>query len=156
MRVLLLVAFMLLTACGVNRHVDPELQPLLDEYLAKAPNPGRIISLRSLKMVDEEVMKEDGIAGRCDEAKTGVGNSVTGWLITGKVFDIWVSRKNYGSAIWRSTVFHELGHCLHKLEHVEDRDAIMFPIQDNSDREAWWAEHLDSQLAKLFEQIGKQ
>ena len=139
----LLFLVFLLTACGSEDgpKVNPALQAGLDIYLSVAPavDGDRLKSL-TLQFCDTPT----GRQGRCNwDDKDALGFT----LATKN--DICIRDTQPDSPVLRALVAHELAHCLHRINHSNDPKSLMFP--DIPDDNAFWSEHLNESIAKIFE-----
>ncbi len=153
MRFLLLLFLIQLTGCGKPEGaIDERLRPLLEEYLDHAPNFGRYMQLGSMS-VEEIADNEEGVkvAGKCGRNETRKGNRLIGFHDKAATYEITIDPLKMGTATWKARVFHELGHCLHGFEHSTDHDSIMYATEAfGEEREQYWQENLERQLALLF------
>lgn len=143
-----LVSVLVLSGCGFEefrepRKIDRDLQPILNLYLLHAPNEGRLDDLRVLKFGG---MRLESDAGTCEKSKQVVP-VLKGTLWTD--FSISVYRDPEFSNSWKRIVLHELGHCLHGLDHSSNPDDIMYGGED--ERPEFWDEHLIERLDAMFE-----
>jgi len=147
-RLLLVLSALLssgIAACGRGEpDIDPELEPILQEYLDHAPTVGNLSSLVSLKIGIPDESDPTHLAGKCVKTPWGYGE-----VRVGIDLKITVAPIDVGSAQFKATVFHELAHCLHNFDHnEEDKDAIMAP--SNTSPKGFWEVHLYEKLLQMF------
>lgn len=126
--------------CGTEHDlvVDPELEPLLSQYLSMAPDNGHLDEVTSIQFGELGA----GDHGLCEIERAQV-NGFT-YETTRKIT---IRRPGVGMRL-DTTVFHELGHCLHDLEHTGGEWDIMNParVRDNT----FWEENMARQLGRMF------
>lgn len=144
-----------LVGCGSSGlKIDREFRPLLDLYLSHAPNHGMIMELESMTWGDPGAANE----GICLRYKNGINGTSINFerarkIIISPIFD--------GPCGLRKTVLHELGHCLHDLDHSSDPHDIMFgdsevlSEEEIEEREQFWCENTETKLIEMFEKMGK-
>lgn len=127
--------------CGQEHDldVDAELAPLLDRYLELAPNNGKYGELIALKFGNT-----GSAHGNCNVSRDKVAGMAYGEIKR----SITIQRKPSGD--YTTTVFHELGHCLHGLGHTDGMFDIMNPNRA-SNSNPYWDENIDSAVRKMFE-----
>lgn len=133
MKLLLTVLIFVTVACGRDPHVDPELRIVLESYLTTAPDHGHLDDVSAIEFGTPPA----GDLAVCEKA--------------GKVYKtdrtITVSREAVGAALW-AAVFHELGHCLHDLQHNPRAGSIMYAREVG---EAYWQSHFEEESHLMFE-----
>ena len=131
---------LLVTGCGVEesepKEFDPELASLVHYYLAFAPDKGELDKLAVMKFGDVD---KDGKQAWCQVEN--IGSPFERREIT-------VEPREDRGYLFKTTVMHELGHCLHDLEHSDEPYAIMNPQREGD--EAYWQENFDAKLAEMF------
>lgn len=138
---LVLISYLFFVGCGMESHIDPELQPFLDHYLELAPNFGRFNSLESLQF---GTFDDENTRGHCEETAESVGR----WNV-GTSLRIAVQRPNdLSDPPLETTVYHELGHCLHELEHTDETRDIMNPLRTVDTK--YWNENMDLSIKQMF------
>lgn len=142
-----------LTGCGIQAElpqtedrrsprIDDALWPAVQAYLEAAPDRGEARALREVALVQ-------GFGS--DTTKVGECLiTTTGWRT-----ELWVRISvDVPDGILRAvTTWHELGHCLHGLAHVDDADAIMNPYI-RWDAGYWMAEG-HAKLTEMFDTLGR-
>lgn len=129
--------------CGTEpASIDRDLRPILDLYLLRAPSEGLLHLLRSMQFGE----LDEGFRGGCFYG----GNKIAGVKV-GETRRIVVNRKDVFSAKWKRVVLHELGHCIHDLEHSDNPEDIMYGEGVNERDEQWWKDHLLEKLDEMFE-----
>lgn len=141
-----LLTALLLTGCGtlplleevpLNTQIDPELKPYVDDFLLSCKFQGTESKcLKNLKRIKSIKLQEE---------KEPEGKPAGSCLITsyfgGSHDGIITIRKDYFEALVnleiarKSLMFHELGHCLGNMDHIDTRPHIMnakhwFPYND--------------------------
>ncbi len=131
--------FLMVTGCGPDQKIDPELKVIMEHYLRFAPNSGKLEKVTSIHY------------GTVGAAERGVCN-IEKAKIAGKPYDeersIIIDPVPDGDMPVVLTVYHELGHCLHDLPHTHGSHDIMNSVRVGGDY--WTPEHIDTSLQTMF------
>lgn len=124
-----------LTSCGglpeldrPARGFDPVLQGYMTDFYAETDAHGLYPGhdIWSAKFGDPNAGKEDGsFVGLCT-IQTAVRDNGMG--PTYPTFRTIVIISDMDPLFTKTVMYHELGHCAYDLEHVDDPDAMMYPI----------------------------
>lgn len=131
-------------------YIDPELQPYLDEYVKDMEDRGVIVNLDRLyrlELVDSFKDLEDG------KKQLGVcwhRHDHEGYYGTVEVL------RGYEDVVTKAITYHELGHCLHKLEHSDEPKSLMYSTLTTNPKfyEENWSELVEGLVKYLKEQLG--
>lgn len=154
MRALFIGIFCLTSACGRQSDgpkIDPTLQQGVNLYLQFAPNHGDWDKLTEVSLYDGDTSDIPGAEeiGACESfdehTPKQLGHKVIPGSETRRVY-VKLGQTEYLS---QAVIAHELGHCLHNFDHVDDPDAIMQPVVGSQD-EIYWKEHLSERLYEMF------
>lgn len=134
MRALIVVAFVLM-GCGTEPlndlprprgYVHPDFQQYFDEFMLLMNDAGKgdgdVRSLNIFRWTDSLPEEPTAVVGQCQELE---------YSDTFHKRDMWnieILKRPYGARQLRELVFHELGHCVYKMDHREDKLAIMNPM----------------------------
>lgn len=121
-----------------TQHVDPDLAPVLAQYLAWAPNEGRLKDLKSLKFGK----LPRGTAATCEIKTVRVCGRALYTELRVVVQPLELTPTN------TATVMHELAHCLHDMFHVTDPKALM--AADVFQDDGYWTENLEKRVKEAF------
>lgn len=106
-----------------DRFIDPDLQPFMDEYVRDMSDRGidtDISNLYRLEYADVLEIEEKGevrkLLGVCYHNRDPKGYYGTIKILRG-----------HGEEVTRAIVYHELGHCVHDLDHSDKPNTLMFP-----------------------------
>lgn len=141
---------LLLTACGPefrrqpsgHSGVDAELQPLLDEWVAKMHDAQVDISRLS---VTHKIEYVDSVAGEFNIENVRIGLCVQDW----EHWHVYI-KKTKQDNVRRAVLWHELGHCVLDMDHAELPGEIMFAyIPDSSNYwDRVWPEAVENYIVK--------
>ena len=163
------------TAKIPDRYHDARLQFYLDEFVADAHkngvsvNVGTIDSLRVMKFVSdidqEKISRGQPVSG--DAGTIGTCASFSEQKTMNAGFKTFYSKPNGWNEIWiddeldakdshplalKELIYHELGHCLLGLDHVQPKPhAIMSPEMSLNGK--WLTSNWDSLLKEFFDSV---
>ena len=93
--------------------IDPELQPYFDTFLEEGSQRGRNIQIENyLITASIEEISRQSVAGQCTQSE----GTISQVLIDQQYW------RGYTPLQRESLVFHELGHCILKRSHLDDKD----------------------------------
>lgn len=93
--------------------IDPELQPYFDAFVEEGSKRGRTIQMDEyLLTASIQEINRPKIAGQCTQSE----GTISQILIDQKYW------RGYSTLQRESLVFHELGHCILKRSHRDDKD----------------------------------
>jgi hypothetical protein len=93
--------------------IDPELQPYFDSFQEEALKRGRNIQFENFQITASiQEINRQSVAGQCTQAE-GTINQI---LIDQRYW------RGYTPLLREALVFHELGHCILKRSHRDDKD----------------------------------
>lgn len=129
-----------LIGCGPQPlEIDRDLEPILNLYLAYAPDRGHLKDVSSVRFGE----LPEHLSGKCDgKKKKLLGATVD------RMLEIVIRREDALDNRFRAVVLHEFGHCLHDLPHSDDPLSIMSAniVSD----EDYWRENLEIRLSEMF------
>lgn len=105
----------LLSACGEAPHIEPEAQPYIDRFVTEAKIRNVVVNIQFLTIIftDEVKMTPQGYQfGYCEE---GVITLVKSYFL---------AQTDVNKEV---VLFHELGHCILKREHVDGVSELKIP-----------------------------
>ncbi len=138
----LFTLLILLTACGKAPQVDPDLQLMLDHYLALAPHSGKLGAIESIEYA---TISDKGERGICNIKQKRLGKAVLD-----DIRDIRIDPIGDGWNLVQLTVYHEFGHCIHDLPHSTGIYDIMNPRRTGN-TEYWTPERVDAAIVAMFQ-----
>ncbi len=147
----LLLALVGCNGCGAEEivlDVDAELAPYLQIYLSLAPDQGHLDRLAELKFGTPP----PGRGGKCFTDSLVIPEVKGAWAETAisDTRTIVIKRPKKYNARFAALVIHELGHCLHDLEHVDDPYAVM--AFDRKGKNEYWEDNLALKVKQMFNQ----
>ena len=113
----LLALTFLLTACGQNSNIDPELQPFVVSFLSDASSFGQHPSTKNLDVLFGDL---EGKLGLCKREKSGNPFEPEKQTITIDQ-DFW-DRSTDASKEF--VLYHELGHCVLNRNHSKSSNYL--------------------------------
>lgn len=136
-----LLSVVLLTGCGslpiieeipLNTEIAPELQPYVDDFMLSCKFEGtedtclkNIKRIKAIKLANAEDLEAAPSgrkpAGVC-EITSYLGGSHNGIIYIQKEYFEGLENLEIAK---KSLLFHELGHCLINMDHIDDRPHIM-------------------------------
>lgn len=130
--------------CGSEPDIAPSLKSILDLYLQNAPTNGHFEELTKVKFGNPGTSAEGvSLVGACEVS----GSKKIGGKSYFQKREI-IVRDLPITPSFEAAVLHELAHCLHDLEHVEDPKALM--AKKHFDNDEYWSENLVIRLREAF------
>jgi hypothetical protein len=127
-----IILSLIAVGCREETRVDPDLRPMLDLYLAHAPSDGKLEHLK--EMIHGDTGESFGMCwkrSRPQERRIHI-------------------KPGLDEMAQNLTALHELGHCLHDLDHTDDPKSIMYAGGEPIPDDGWWREHMIDQLKAMF------
>jgi hypothetical protein len=114
--------------------VEDELKPIVDEYLERCGTTQYYPMIRSIQITTV----------RSKEAPNRVGLCTGDIWENGRIHYLNVYVEDLSEFPWamKALVFHEMGHCAQRLDHVDDPNSLMYPslILTEVEYETRWEE----------------
>jgi len=156
----LLVTLSLLVGCGASpmydapkprRYVHADFKPYLEEFQnimrSAGKHDGDIRSLNHFIWVDQFKDPSTPVVGQCQSLE------YSGTFYKKRMWNIEILKREYSPNQLRELLFHELGHCIYKLDHRDDKLAIMNPYLSSEKQlvPAW-----DEMLQDFIDSVGDE
>jgi hypothetical protein len=172
MRAYLLLTGLAISSCGSDRldttfttppehlrpQIDKDLQPILDQFLVDASDyslgVGHLAEMQKLVFTNPEVSARwesdsHGTLGLCQyygESATAKSDSKVWWNVYIKDMP--------SSCVRDLVVYHELAHCIYRVDHSSSTESVMYPYLNTSEETCQFT--WNDKIATLFKTISKR